>query len=145
MVRVTQCIPITGTWIPDRVAGRALAEGKRHGRIAMWFDWGEYAIWHLSPSLRVSLDGRRETIYSDTVLLNHEAMNRGTAEGVAYLERLDPEYVWMPARFTELRNRVKRHGYRLDVETAESFVAVREDQPVLKMGSAPPDTCFPGP
>ena len=28
------------------------------------FDWGEYVIWHLGPQVRVSVDGRRETVYA---------------------------------------------------------------------------------
>jgi hypothetical protein len=34
------------------------------GNVATFFDWGEYIIWHLSPNVRVSVDGRRETVYS---------------------------------------------------------------------------------
>jgi len=37
------------------------------GNLAVHFDWGEYALWHLSPRIKVSLDGRRETIYSDEI------------------------------------------------------------------------------
>jgi len=34
------------------------------GNVATFFDWGEYIIWHLGPRVRVSVDGRRETVYS---------------------------------------------------------------------------------
>ncbi|MDH3732419.1 MAG: hypothetical protein OEU54_02755 [Gemmatimonadota bacterium] len=37
------------------------------GKLATFFDWGEYAIWHLEPSVRVSMDGRRETVYTDSI------------------------------------------------------------------------------
>src|SRR5262249_4166014 len=57
-VNAATCIPIAGDWTPDRIAGRALVDGQVNGRIVTWFDWGQYAIWHLSPSVRVSLDGR---------------------------------------------------------------------------------------
>ena len=30
-----------------------------------FFDWGQYAIWHKPDDLRVSMDGRRETVYSE--------------------------------------------------------------------------------
>jgi hypothetical protein len=33
--------------------------------MAVPFDWGEYVIWHLGPDLKVSIDGRRETVYPD--------------------------------------------------------------------------------
>jgi hypothetical protein len=145
IARTASCIPIYGYWIPDRIAGRALVDGKAQGTIVTWFDWGEYAIWHFSGSLRVSLDGRRETVYSDAVLRNHEAMNAATPEGVAYLQQLNPTYVWLPASQARLAAWLKTHRYRLDVQTAQSFVAVREDQPVLHVSDAPLTSCFPGP
>lgn len=38
------------------------------GNLLLPFDWGEYAIWHLYPRCRVSVDGRYSTAYPDTVL-----------------------------------------------------------------------------
>ena len=37
------------------------------GRLATFFDWGEYAIWHLEPAIEVSMDGRRETVFPDSI------------------------------------------------------------------------------
>jgi hypothetical protein len=37
------------------------------GNLAVEFDWGEYVIWHLGPQIKVSMDGRRETIYPDVI------------------------------------------------------------------------------
>jgi hypothetical protein len=144
-VKAASCIPIVGDWIPDRIAGRALVDARINGRMVTWFDWGEYAIWHLSPSVRVSLDGRRETMYSDVVLRAHDEMDAGTPEGLAYLQRLDPDYVWLPARLTKVSAWLADHGYRLDVQTPRSFVAVRAGLPVVKISDAPLASCFPGP
>jgi hypothetical protein len=143
--RTASCISISGDWVPDRIAGRALVEGKAQGTMVTWFDWGEYAIWHLSPALRVSLDGRRETIYSDAVLSGHEALNAATPEGIAYLQRLDPTYVWLPSSSSGLGRWLETHGYRLDVRTPQSVIAVREDRPVLRVPHDPLNSCFPGP
>jgi hypothetical protein len=33
------------------------------GNLLLPFDWGEYAIWHLYPRCRVSIDGRYTTAY----------------------------------------------------------------------------------
>ena len=143
--RAAQCIPITGDWIPDRLAGRALVEARPSGRLVTWFDWGEYAIWHLSPSARVSLDGRRETVYSDAVLRNHDEMNAASPAGLTYLETLDPDYVWLPSSLTVLKDWLDEHGYRIDISTDRSFVAVRDDQPVVRLSDAPLASCFPGP
>ena len=143
--RQSSCVLIGGPWIPDRNAGAALAATTTRGRIVTYFDWGEYAIWHLAPRLRVSIDGRRETIYSDAALARHDALEAATPDGLAYLRQLDPTYVWLPARFTTLRDWLATHGYRIDVQTAMSFVAVRSDQPVLQPVPAATTACFPGP
>jgi hypothetical protein len=38
------------------------------GNLALSFDWGEYAIWHLYPSCLVSIDGRYTTAYPPEVI-----------------------------------------------------------------------------
>jgi hypothetical protein len=145
VANTSRCISIAGDWIPDRVAGVALAATRTQGRIVTYFDWGEYAIWHLAPRLRVSIDGRRETIYSDAARARQAALEAATPEGLAYLQRVDPDYVWLPASFTTLRDWLSMHGYRVDLQTDRSFVAVRADQPVLPVPTAPASGCFPGP
>ncbi len=144
VTRVAGCIPIAGDWSADLVAGQALADAKPRGSMVTWFDWGEYALWHLGPELRVSMDGRRETVYSDVVLANHFALYDGTPEGIAYLERLSPDYVWLPASKTRVRDWLGTHGYRLDVNSAQSFVAVHADRPMVVVREGPISACFPG-
>jgi hypothetical protein len=149
VARTARCIVMDGSWIPDRSVGRALVASNLSGRMVTFFDWGEYAIWHLSPSLRVSIDGRRETVYSDRVLEGHDAMNGATAEGIAYLQGLNPDYVWLPIASSRLRDWLAANGYRIDRQTDESFLAVRADRPTLadiNMSDTRTLTaCFPGP
>jgi hypothetical protein len=42
-----------------------LKAAQAKGAMAVNFNWGEYVIWHLGPNVRVSVDGRRETVYSE--------------------------------------------------------------------------------
>jgi hypothetical protein len=144
VTRAAQCISIAGDWKADLVAAQALARANPAGKVVTWFAWGEYALWHFGPGLRVSMDGRRETIYSDAVLADHFALYDGTLEGVAYLERLDPDYVWLPSAKTRVRRWLETHAYRIDVQTNESFVAVREDRPRLQAQPLSGAACFPG-
>ncbi len=138
------CVPVTGAWAADAVAARAL-RGNR-GTMITWFNWGEYAIWHLGPDLRVSMDGRRETVYSERVLAAHGALYTESAEGLQYLARTRPDYVWLPAQLRTVRDWLANNGYRVDVMTARSFVAVRRDRPRLHATDVRPrDLCFPGP
>ena len=63
------CIRVDPFYFP--FPARAVALLKRagvRGNMAVPFDWGEYVIWHLGPEVKVSIDGRRETVYSDESL-----------------------------------------------------------------------------
>jgi hypothetical protein len=49
-------------------AVRFIKRNRLAGNLAVPSDWGEYAIWHLYPGCRVSVDGRYTTAYPDDVL-----------------------------------------------------------------------------
>src|SRR5678816_3438140 len=70
-------IPIGHPPMPEREAVEFIERAGLRGRVLVWFDWGEYVIWHCSPRLRVSIDGRRETVYSDELIANHMAFYLG--------------------------------------------------------------------
>jgi hypothetical protein len=143
--KVLPCVTIAGPGMPEPAPVRLLANAPS-GRVATFFDWGEYAIWHLGPRLRVSMDGRRETVYSDRRLAEHDAILFGTPDGMRTLSEWRPEYVWLPASSTATKAWLAQHDYRIELDAARSFVAVRADLPHL--ASPPADTgvaaCFPG-
>ena len=140
------CLRIQGGWVPDVAAIPVLRQGVDGGRIVTFFDWGEFAYWHLGPRLKISMDGRRETIYTDRILDIHKGIYENTDDGHAWLVQHRPEYVWLKARHAERKRWLVQHGYRLDWESDQSYVAVRTDLPVI---SGPPTIettgCFPGP
>jgi hypothetical protein len=131
----------------DAAADTAAAESLRgtHGRLVTHFDWGEYALWHFGPALQVSIDGRRETLYSSATLNEQLAIARGDERGIKALERIKPDYVWLPSRATATAGWLTRNGYRMDVKTKRSYVAVRADLPPLAAWTGMPSGCFPGP
>ena len=142
--RSVGCIQMQGGE-PDIVAARALAVVHPAGRLATSFNWGQYAIWHFGPRARVSIDGRRETVYSDRQLSRQLAMATGETAGLDELARTLPEYVWLPTSHAErTRQWLTSHAYRIDVQTPESFVAVRHDLPKLQAMPGPSAACFPG-
>jgi len=61
-----QCVRIDsrGTEFPIRAVA-LLKQSDAAGNLAVHFDWGEYVLWHLDPRIKVSIDGRRETVYSE--------------------------------------------------------------------------------
>jgi hypothetical protein len=143
--RALSCVPIVATWAPDLEAMASLKHAGG-GRIVTPFNWGQYAIWHLAPRLRVSMDGRRETVYSDARLAEHEGILTGTPEGLAALAEWQVEYAWLPAGNRATAAWLTGHGYRVDVDTGRSLVVVRGDLPRLPAAGAPGTvrTCFPG-
>jgi hypothetical protein len=142
-VAESRCPTIGGPSAVDIVAAGALDSPQVRGRLELPFDWGEYAIWHFGPRLRVSMDGRRETVYSESTIELQSAVAHGGSDGIAFLDRVRPEYVWLPqATGGATRQWLLTHGYRLDVTTPDSFIATRADLPVLGPGT-PLRRCFP--
>jgi hypothetical protein len=126
--------------VVDEIRSRQLT-----GRMLTYFDWGEYAIWHLHPAVKVSMDGRRETVYSDRTVDRHVALYNGASEGFAYLRELDPDYVWLP-RQLPVTGALANQGWTILFDGPRSVL-------FGKTGSAwPPSSsalgsprCFPGP
>jgi hypothetical protein len=72
----------------------AAAELKLKGNLAVPFNWGEYAIWHL-PDCRISMDGRYETVYPDSTVQLSEDFFAGRSRKL--LDDYPTNYVLAPA------------------------------------------------
>ena len=97
-VRATSCLPVESApgMMPEPEAVVFLRSNGLQGKLLTWFDYGEYAIWHLAPQLRVSFDGRRETVYSEHVKDAHLRFYDGL--NPAYPDEIGADYVWLPNR-----------------------------------------------
>src|SRR4029079_3645200 len=94
--RAQRCIEMGAEWLPEAEAGAFVEGNSLTGRMVTWFDYGEYAIWHFSPGVKVSMDGRRETVYSSDFLTRHGVLDKGEPGALRILDVLDADYVWMP-------------------------------------------------
>ena len=135
---------------------RAVAVLKRSevgGNLAVPFVWGEYVLWHLGPGVKVSIDGRRETVYSDRSYRQSLDFERGTGDWEAMLKP-PTDMVLSPstAPTTGLMDRTA--GWRLVYGDGLSRLYVREGsplaQPIVNQPTpALPDDgrglCFPDP
>jgi hypothetical protein len=141
-----RCIQTVDGWrAPDGEAARFIAANRLSGRMVTWFDWGEYAIWHLSPAVKVSMDGRRETVYSDSVRASHRSLYVGEARGLAYLDSLKPDYVWLPAGFAVVP-KLEGSRWHTIFRSAESVILSRNpEQVVMPPARFSGPVCFPGP
>jgi len=102
-LRESRCIEIdTGRSIgfPVRAVDWLRASGVR-ANVATYFDWGEYVLWHLSPNVRISMDGRRETVYPDSIHQEYLRFQSGLAGWRGLLDREQTDLVlfpnWWPA------------------------------------------------
>jgi hypothetical protein len=79
---------------------RAVALLKRsdvRGNMAVPYDWGEYVLWHLGRGVKVSMDGRRETVYSDESYRQSRDFEQGTGAWDALLRTAPPtDFVLVP-------------------------------------------------
>jgi hypothetical protein len=82
--------PAVGGSYPARAVG-LIKSSAVHGNLAIDFDWGEYAIYHLSPSVKVSVDGRRETMYARDVYVENLNFMQGRGDWSALLRNHDTQ------------------------------------------------------
>jgi hypothetical protein len=119
------------------------------GRMVTFFDWGQYAIWHKPGELRVSMDGRRETVYSDRSVDLHLDMYLALDDGLAYLDSLQADYVWVPRELPLAGTLMKSPAWTPAYRGGRSIIFARSGllpagTPVQE-GAEVQCRCFPGP
>ena len=83
-------------------------------------------IWHFGPDLKVSMDGRRETVYSPAVVDAHMRFYAGGPGAVQYAEDLRPDYILIPAALPVVEELVS-HGWRSACRGPTSVLLTRRD------------------
>jgi hypothetical protein len=144
----TRTIELQGAWLPDAESAELMKQTCAHENVLTWFDWGEYAIWHLSPAgIRVSMDGRRETVYSPRVLEDHQAFYDNDRSAIDYPDRIAAQCVWLPTKLGTVGS-LQTRGWVVVARTASSAILRRSagkvTVPVTPSGTKTPRV-FPGP
>ena len=130
---------------PEVVA--IVKERELQGRLVVWFDWGEYAIWHFAPQLLVSIDGRRETVYSDQVMQKHLNFYYVPSSSDAFLVETRPDYIWLPADLPVVSN-LLADGWMPMFRGPRSIWLSRDASDAVPSASQLAESgrrCFPGP
>jgi hypothetical protein len=133
--------------MPEAAAVEYVIQHHLTGRFLTWFDWGEFAIWHLADrDVRVSMDGRRETVYSDAVVDDHLRFYSGTQESAVYAQRIAADYAWLPLGLPAVRT-LQAQGWRVAFQGPVSVILRAPGSapvsPLVVASTAPRD--FPGP
>jgi hypothetical protein len=114
-----------------------------NGRMVTFFDWGEYAIWHLAPQVQVSMDGRRETVYSDRVTASHMRIYTNAPDAVTLVEAMRPDWIWFPRHWGVI-GRLEAAGWHAAFLGPVSVILGREPTSAIEVQTASSLTrCFP--
>ena len=121
------------------------------GNLAIDFDWGEYALYHLSRSVKVSVDGRRETMYSREIYGENMAFKYGEGDWGALLRNHETHLALVRTGFPTFNLMKLEPGWRLVYQDSLAALFGREGLPIveiLQRTAAPgfPDgagLCFP--
>ena len=147
------CIRIEPSFVrfPAKAVAMMRASGVR-GNVATFFDWGEYIIWHLGPQVRVSIDGRRETVYSPESYAKSMAFLYGVGQWDANVDDVRTDMVLIGLDQPTYNLMRLKPGWQLIYEDSVSALFARPDSPQLKSlrGATAPDLppdgaglCFP--
>jgi hypothetical protein len=118
-------VPVPEHLMPDSEVATYVRDRKLNGHVLMWFDWGQYSIWHFGPGLKVSMDGRRETVYGEGLLADHLRFYFGRADEWRYAESLNADYVWIP-KHLPAAGALQRHGWSALCEGRSSILLTRD-------------------
>jgi hypothetical protein len=127
------CIRIDPSFI--KFPARAVELMKRaevRGNVATFFDWGEYIIWHLSPNVRVSVDGRRETVYSPESYKRSLQFLYGIGDWDEILERSETDMALIGRDQPTYALMRLKPGWQLAYEDSFSSLFVRDGSPLAE-------------
>jgi len=139
------CIRMEARTFPEPQVASLVSRYGLHGRMLTWFDYGHYAIWYFSPAIKVSMDGRRETVYSSDTIQRQLRFYYRPEERRALLAELQPDYIWLP-RHVAVVEPLLADGWQPVFEGPQSLVLAQHqpaDNGPIEMTNA--ERCFPGP
>ena len=106
-------------------AVRFLLRNHLSGNLVLPLDWGEYAIWHLYPRCRVSIDGRYTTAYPDAEI---DRSNRFLTGGLGWEASLRDAAIALIDRRQPIAQRMfTLSDWQYVYSDATSLVFVRRD------------------
>lgn len=143
--RSAACVRVEPGLFPEPDVVSLIRQRRLSGRMIVWFDWGEYVIWYLAPAVSVSIDGRRETIYSDAVRMEHLLFyfHPDPAALPDWVRQAD--YAWLPRELPAVRA-LTSAGWTARIQGPVSVLLARSGGPAEILATTPQGLrCFPAP
>jgi hypothetical protein len=138
------CVRMDSPTLPEADVAPLIRVMDLQGRLVVWFDWGEYAIWHLGSSFKVSTDGRRETVYSSETLQQHLLFYFVPSARTAFLAQARPDYIWLPQHLPVVQA-LQSDGWVPLFSGPKSILLGKTGQAVHYRPPTIAKRCFPGP
>ncbi len=110
---------------------RLIQQSGVRGNLAIDFDWGLYGLYHLSPAVKVSVDGRRETGYGPKAYAENLDFMWGHGQWDAILTRYDTQMVLVRTGYPAYNLMKLKPGWVLVYEDPLATLFAREDLPVV--------------
>ena len=128
----------------------AVKDATVEGNAVVPFNWGEYVIWHLGPELKVSGDGRRETIYPEEAHRANIDFANGSDDWDRILEMAPTDWVIQRTGTAGAQLMVDRVGWALEYQdrVATVFTPIDVAMDLVGDDTIPEDgngLCFPAP
>jgi hypothetical protein len=145
-----RCIRVDTDEYPVRAVALLQSSGVS-GNMAVFFEWGDYVLWHLGPRVKVSGDTRREMLYSEAAYRANLRLVYGTGDWDTVL-RDDTHLALVSKKFPTFNLMALDRDWRLVSEDSISGLFARQGSAVLERllqvaPSAPvpdePIRCFP--
>jgi hypothetical protein len=140
-------ITMGAEYLPEPEASAYVLQHRLTGKMFTWFDYGEYAIWHFWPAIHVSMDGRRETVYSQRIRDVHFEIYRNAPGAIDALRGLQADYAWLPVDAPVVPT-LEANGWRAGFKGPRSVILCRNSVPPVQAAVDSPSReprRFPGP
>jgi hypothetical protein len=137
-----QCFPSEVTWIAPEAEAVDFMRASGARKAVTYFDFGEYAIFHLRGLMQVSMDNRRETVYSRAVLDSYHRFRDGRDPD--YPTKIGADAVWWPAAKVESLTGLDSRGWHRRFEGPRTVVLLKAAGQLMRAADGPLP-CFPNP
>ncbi len=137
------CFPPLPQWNAPESDAVAFLRTTDVRHVVPHFDYGEYAIFHLRDRLRVAIDNRRETVYSEAAVND----NQRFADGLdfSYPDRIGADAVWWPASGRVVIEGLEQRGWVRRFDGPRTVVLLRTTGPLVQGQALAGTPCFPNP
>jgi hypothetical protein len=127
---------------PEASATAFIRTAHLTGRMLTWYNWGEYAIWHVGDLLKVSMDNREKTVYDDETVARHREFYDGKRP--AYADEIGADYVWLERNAPPVAQ-LQRRGWFVLFSGPRSTILGRAPRPMVIGPVEVGLPCFPQP